>query len=52
MKKRKLRSWVKVVLLVIALVGLVKINEAITKDAINDCIKAGNSPLMCEKGLK
>lgn len=52
MKKRKLRKWVKVVLLVIALVGLVKFNEVITKDAIRDCVNAGNDYNMCEKGLR
>lgn len=52
MKKTKLRGWVKVALLVgvIILIGI--IDNHITNDSIESCVKAGNSQYMCENGLK
>lgn len=52
MKKTKLKGWVKVALLVgvIILIGI--IDNHITNDSIESCVKAGHSQYMCENGLR
>ena len=52
MKKTKLKGWVKVALLVgvIILIGI--IDNHITNDSIESCVKAGHSQAMCENGLR
>lgn len=49
MKRLKLRGWVKVTLIVIA---LLVINNRMTNQAIEQCVNSGNSYNYCESGLK
>lgn len=55
MKKLKLRKEVKdalkVALGVILIAALILLDNAYTKDAIDKCVKNGNSYAMCEREL-
>lgn len=51
-KKLKLKKWVKVTLIVIA-IGLLGIISMIQyNNAVEDCVKAGHSKYFCERALK
>ena len=53
-KDMKLRKWVKVtiaIIVVILLVLLVKAMNDYTDNAIDNCVKAGNSRTYCERAL-
>ena len=43
MKKLRLRTWVKVVLLVIVLLGIFKFANDYTKKEVRNCIENGHS---------
>ena len=51
-KKLKLRKWVKVTLIVIAIGVLVVFSIEFQNNAINDCVSAGHSKSYCERGLQ
>lgn len=48
MKRRKLRGWVKIALVVIAMLSLLVINGKMTDDAVNTCIENGQYSSVCE----
>lgn len=55
MKKRRLKKWVKVVLLLLAIGGFVLLMNLFGKyedNELQNCINAGHSQGYCEKGLK
>ena len=51
MKKLKLRTWVKVVILIIILLGVVKLADNYTKKEVRNCIENGYSQSYCEYEL-
>lgn len=55
MKKRRLKKWVKVVLLLLAIGSFVLLMNLFGKyedNELQNCINAGHSQSYCEKGLK
>ena len=52
MKKLKLRGWVKVVLLIGVVLAVIILDNNQTNKDIQNCVNAGNSQYMCEKGLR
>ena len=51
-KKRHLKKWVKVTLIVIAIGVLGIIAMMQYNNAVNDCVSAGHSKYFCERALK
>ena len=51
-KKLKLKNWVKVTLIVIAIGVLGILSTMQYNNAIKDCVSAGHSKSYCERGLK
>ena len=51
MKKLKLRTWVKVVIVAIILIGILKVCDDFTKKEVRNCIESGNSKSYCEYEL-
>ena len=49
MTKRHLRTWVKVVLIIVALFGYLYINYKLSADAVQDCIAKGQSEEVCDE---
>ena len=51
-KKLKLKNWVKITLIAIAVgvLGILSIMQY--NNAVNDCVSAGHSKSYCERGLK
>lgn len=49
--KLKLRTWVKVVIVVILLVGMFKLFNNFMEDEINKCVEGGHSRSYCEYEL-
>lgn len=55
MKKRRLKKWVKVVLLLLAIGGFVLLMNLFGKyedNELHNCINVGHSQSYCEKGLR
>ena len=52
MKRMKLRMWVKVVLGVALMIGLIAFNNSYTNKTIEQCVNAGNDRTYCENGLR
>lgn len=54
-KKLRLKSWVKELILIILVAGVlfmaIKFISENTKEAIRDCVNTGHSQYYCEKGL-
>lgn len=51
MKKRKLKTWVKVSMLVIAMLIVIIIDYKITNDAVKKCVKLGFDEKVCIEKL-
>ena len=51
MKKLKLRTWVKVVIVAIILIGILKVCDDFTKKEVRNCIENGHSQSYCEYEL-
>lgn len=49
MKKLRLRKWVKVVLVIIALVGVFTLFKKMDDDFMDGCMKAGYSEYQCKE---
>lgn len=49
--KLKLRTWVKVVIVVILLVGMFKLFNNFMESEINKCVEGGHSRSYCEYEL-
>ena len=49
MKRLKLRSWVKAVIILVLLITFYSI---CLNKAVNQCVSAGNSQEYCENGLR
>lgn len=55
MTMKTLRKWVKVAMLIIIFVivaSLIKVADNEYKQAVDQCMMAGNSQYFCENGLK
>lgn len=48
----KLRTWVKVGLIVIIMVSIISACNDYTNKAVNQCINAGHTRSYCESGLR
>lgn len=48
MKKLRLRSWVKVTMIIIAIVGMLSLLKSQQDKAIESCINYGNTIEYCE----
>ncbi|MBO7697052.1 MAG: hypothetical protein J6T10_30850 [Methanobrevibacter sp.] len=49
MTKRHLRTWVKVVFLIIVLFGYFYFNYKLSANAVSDCIAKGQSEEVCDE---
>lgn len=52
MKKRRLRTWVKVAIMLFAIECLLIANDTIYKTAVNGCVQAGYTEEFCMNSLK
>lgn len=55
MKKRRLKKWVKVVLVimgVLMIIGMCKGLSKLDEKQLENCMSAGHSQSYCEKGLR
>lgn len=52
MKKLRLKKWVKVVMVVSAFTFLIVLYNNQYKNAVRQCVNAGNSQNYCESGLR
>ena len=50
MEKRRLKGWVKAVLVALILVGLLTANKKLDDGFMKSCTEAGHSKAYCEKG--
>lgn len=50
-KKLRLKKWVKIVIVISVLIGLIAGLNSYTENAINQCVTAGNKYDFCFAGL-
>ena len=50
MENRRLKKWVKSVLVILLLISLVTINKKLDDSFMKSCAEAGHSKTYCEKG--